>query len=207
MKDMTNRSQMWLHPRTLGVALGAMLLVPIVANAQPNVGGGQGQNPPNQNPGGGGNRPDFRNMTPEQQQQYINQRRAEMQDRMLRGAMTRGGFNNTAQQDAVVAYAKQQDASTQSLQDMGKKLVVAVSTPNVGDDEVARQLKEFQAAVAKEKERRAAARADLDKQVNYTKQPRLEMLLTMFGLVGDDSLSLGNMGGRFLGGFGGRGGN
>ena len=195
----------------LGGAFIAAIAMPCItgrAEAQPNVGGGQAQNPPNQNPGGGnGNRPDFRNMTPEQRQQFFEQQRAMMQERMLRGVMGMVGANSTAQQDAAVLYSKAQNAANESLQEMADKLVTAVSTMGVPDTEVARLLKEFQDAAAAEKERRKIARADLDKKINYSKQPRLELALTALGLLGDDSLSMGNMGARMFGGGRGGGGN
>ncbi len=205
MKDNYTRKQPLVRTLALGVAIGASAFMSGRAVAQPPAGGGQGQNPPNLNPGGGGNRPDFRTMTPEQRQQFFDQQRAGMQERMLRGILDRSGFNNTTQQDDIVAFSKEQDKATESLQTMAEKLVTAVSTMGVPDTEVARLLKEFQDAVAKEKERRKTARAELDKKVTYTKQPRLEMTLTMFGLLSDDSLSIGGMMGRMLGG-GGQGG-
>lgn len=198
MKENYTKKQPLVKALALGVAISASALMSGIAVAQPPVGGGQGQNPPNQNPGG--NRPDFGNMTPEQRRQFFEQRQSEMQERMLRGMMERGGFNNTAHQDAVVAFSKEQDKATEPLKAMGEKLVTAVSTMGVPDTEVARLLKEFQDAVAKEKARRKTARADLDKKISYTKQPRLEMMFTMFGLLSDDSLSMGAMMGRMFGG-------
>ncbi len=201
MKEICKKEQPLVKVLALGAAFGVSALVPGTAEAQPNVGGGQGQNPPNQNPGGG-NRPDVRTMTPEQRQQFFQDQQAARQERMIRGVMGTAGANNAAQQEAVITFSRAKDAATQSLQEMADKLVTAVSTMGVPDTEVARLLKEFQDAVAAEKERRKAARADLDKKINYSKQPRLEMMLTMLGLVGDDSLSMGNMGGRMFGGGG-----
>lgn len=191
MKSIGIKQQRLIKTLALGASFGMTTMMAGVAEAQPNVGGGQGQNPPNQNPGGNqGGRGDFR-------------------ERILRGMLERSGVNTQAQQDAVLAFAREQETATQSLRVMAEKLVTAVSTLGVPDTEVARLLKDLQDAVAKEKERRKTARADLDKKINYSKQPRLEMGLTMMGLIGDDSLSMGNLGGRmfgFGGGFGGPGG-
>jgi hypothetical protein len=185
------KTKKWMAPLAVACALGVTGL----ANAQPNVGGGQAQNPQNQQPGGG--RPDFRNMTPEERQQMMQQFR----ERGIRRALEGGGFTAATIQDPVVAYAKAQDAAITPLQDLARQLVEAVSTPGVTDDKIAALLKQFQEAVAAEKARRKTARAELDKKINFSKQARLEALLTSLGLVGEDSLGLGA-----LGGFGGRGG-
>lgn len=182
-------------------AVVAALSMTGAALAQPPAGGGAGANPPNweNQPG---NRPDFANMTPAQRQQFIVQR-------IVRGAMENAGFNNPAHETAVLAYAQDQAKATQPLQEMAAKLVEAISMPGVSDDQVAKLLKDFQAAVAAEKERRKTARAALDAKVNYTKLPRFEVLLSSLGLVGDDGLSLGGLaGGRggFMGMMGGMGG-
>jgi hypothetical protein len=192
---------------SLGVAFGLSAVLAGTVAAQPNVNNGAAQNPPNQNPGGnGGNRPDFRNMTPEQRQQFFQQQWAAMQERNIRRTLERAGFTNQQLEDTVVAFDAYQEEGTAPLRAMAEKLVTAVSTVGTPDADVARLLKEFQDAVAKEKERRKAGRAELDKRIGYAKQPRLELVLTTLGLVGDDSLSMANLGGggRF-GGFGGGG--
>ncbi|HEY0074834.1 MAG TPA: hypothetical protein VGB77_12080 [Abditibacteriaceae bacterium] len=187
----------------MGFVLGATGVVSGLAGAQPNAGGGNAGNPPNQDPRGGrGNFPDMRNMTPEQRREAFRKWNEEREERSLRDTLSRAGFTQQAGQDIVVAFSKEQNAAQESLRTMAEKLVTGVSTPGVPDAEVARLLKELQDAVAKEKERRKTARTALNEKLSYTENPRLELMLTTLGLIGDDSLGLNSQTGRF-GGFGG----
>jgi hypothetical protein len=192
----------------MGFVLGATGVVSGLAGAQPNAGAGNAGNPPNQDPRGGGGRgnfPDLRNMTPAQRTEALRKWNDEREERNLRDTLSRAGFTQQAGQDIVVAFSKEQNAAQESLRTMAEKLVTGVSTPGVPDAEVARLLKELQDAVAKEKERRKTARTALNEKVSYTENPRLELMLTTLGLIGDDSLGLNNLTGRFggPGGFGG----
>jgi hypothetical protein len=192
----------------MGFVLGATGVVSGLAGAQPNAGGGNAGNPPNQDPRGGrGNFPDTRNMTQEQRREAIRKWNEEREERNLRDTLSRAGFTQQAGQDIVVAFSKEQNTAQESLRTMAEKLVTSVSTPGVPDAEVARLLKELQDAVAKEKERRKTARTALNEKLSYTENPRLELMLTTLGLIGDDSLGLNSLTGRFggPGGFGGGG--
>lgn len=151
-------------------------------------------------------------MTPEEQQQMM----AQFRETRLRRQLAAANADPKAQ-DAVVQYSKAQDAATQKIQDLMRQLVEAVSTKGTPDDKIATLLKQLEDATAAEKARRQTARTALDAQTGYSKNARLNGLLTTMGLVGDESLMLGNvqganggmmgnmMGGRG-GGFGGPGG-
>jgi len=186
----------WLMgPAALAIALG---VTGTVVHAQPDPGGAPvGENPPNDP-----QRPDFRNMTPEQRQQMMQQAR----EQMLRRTLDNSGFTSRPVQDAVVAFVKAQEQATLPLQEQSRRLIEAVSTPGIPEAQVATLLTNFQTAVAAEKARRQAARAALDAKINYSKQPRLAVLLTAMGFIGDETAMLRGIGGGMMGGPGGFGG-
>ena len=79
--------------------------------------------------------------------------------------------------------------------------------PTRPTSKIATVLADFRAAVAAEKTRREAALKQLDEDISYSKNPRLDALLTMGGLIGDEASYVGGMGGGGgRGGFGGMGG-
>ena len=185
------------------MAVGAMLAVAGITLAQPPAGGGGlGQNPPNQTPGGGGGgRPNFGNMTPEQRDQMFKQ----FQERRVRGQLEGAGITDKATQDAVLAHSTDREKTRQTLRDLGRALVEAVSTKGTTDEKVADALKKFQDAVAAERARRAAADKALDAKIGYSKNARLLAVLTDLGMIGEDTLQVGpgNIGRGGFGGFGG----
>ena len=181
--------------------VGALLAMAGSALAQPPAGnGGLGQNPPNVQPGGGaggGGRPNFGNMTPEQRDQMI----AQFRERRVRGQLDGAGITDKAVQDAIVAHSVDREKTRQTLQDLGRALVEAVSTKGTTDEKIADALKKFQDAVAAERARRKGGEKALEVKISYSKSPKLLAVLTDMGLVGEETLAIGSGGG-----FGGRGG-
>lgn len=175
----------WLAgPVVLGLAVG---MAGIGLHAQPEA-------------GGGGGRPDFRNMTPEQREQMM-QRMQQMREEGMRRMLTDAGFADAIVQDAIIAFGAAQEKATQSLRQKMRQVTEAARTGAVTDAQMSTLLAEFRADVAAEKTRRAAAQKDLDTKVNFSKQPRLDALLTTMGLIGDEAAVVG--GGGPGGGFGG----
>ena len=192
-----------------------------VALAQPALQQGNAQNPANQQPGGpggpggrgpggfGGGFGGGMQMTPEEQQQWM----AQMRESRLRRQLASANADQKTQ-DAIIQYEKVQNAAGQKLQELMNQLIEAVSTKGTPDEKIAALLKQLEDATTAEKARRGQARTDLDAKIGYSRLPRLNMLLSTMGLVGDENLllggsnSMGNMGGPgggFGGGFGGRG--
>lgn len=190
------------RPRFTGLLVsGFALALPILAvQAQDET-----PAPPLQN--GSNNRPNFRNMTPEQRQQMMQERMAESFKTTLTGA----GFTEESLQNAIVEHAQAQDTAIAPLRERNQKFSQALSAGAVNDEQAAAALKTMRELVAAEKERRTTAAAALDEKIGYSKQPKLEALLTSMGLIGDEAAVLSgttNTGG-FGGGNnrGGRGGN
>ncbi|HEX8235869.1 MAG TPA: hypothetical protein VF600_07920 [Abditibacteriaceae bacterium] len=145
-------------------------------------------------------RQQLQNMTPGERQQLMRQNREAATRRLLE----RAEVTDAATQNTIVEYiAGEQEArekSRQSLRTANQKLAQAVRTGAVTQAQLGTLLGEFQNAAADEKERRATTAAELDRKVGYSKNPRLEAVLTILGAIGDESLYLaGGTGGGFGG--------
>jgi hypothetical protein len=192
---------------------GVLCALASTSFAQQNGGGNGG--------GGGGNRPNFRNMTPEQMEQF----RTQMRDRQIRGALTGAGFTDTATQDAVVNYATTQATVSTGLLPKIDALRNAFRD-NADDKTIADALAAFRTAVDEAQKNRDTAIAELDKSVSFSTKPKMEALLVMLGMIGDEAPFVANLAGQAqlpgaggggrggmggmmggMGGFGGGGGN
>jgi hypothetical protein len=187
------------------------------AQAQNNPGGG-GQNNNGGNAGQGGNRSNFRDMTPEQRQQMqaeANKRRAQEQQTWLRQAMAASGANETAAQDAVIAFVEADEKARLALQEQARALSALLIDPATTDEQFKTAVVAFRTANAAEVTRRQTELASLDAATKYSTQPRMETLLTVLGVLGSEISNLGGLGtifpespygNRGAGGRGGRGG-
>jgi hypothetical protein len=145
-------------------------------------------------------RQQLQNMTPEERQQMMRQNRETATRRLLE----RAGVSDAATQNTIVEYvASEQEArekSRQTIRTANQKVAQAVRTGAVTDAQLGILLGEFQNAVADEKERRAATASELDSKVGYSKNARLEAVLTILGAIGDESLYMAGGMGAGLGG-------
>lgn len=173
--------------------LGALALGLAGAAVQAQPGGNQG--------GQGGGRPDWQNMTPEQRTQMMQQ----FQEQRTRGTLQCYGVNDTKIQDTVVAYTKAQDASRQSIAEQARKVTEALGN-GTADAQVFALFNQLREMIAAEKTREQKDLATLDTLVKYSANPRLGIVLTMMGIIGDESKYLGGGGRGGFGGFGGFGG-
>jgi hypothetical protein len=152
--------------------------------------------------GAPGDRPDFRNMTPEEREQAMQR----MRSQGTRNALQRAGVTDAATQDAILSYTEAQDKARQPLRDQSRKIADMLQDATATDAQVATELRSFRAAVAAEKLRSTRALADLSTKTGYRTKPRLEALLTMMGVLGDEAAYIGAMPGGMRGGPGGVGG-
>ncbi|MBV9865850.1 MAG: hypothetical protein JO316_10890 [Abitibacteriaceae bacterium] len=190
------------HKFSVGtLALAASLSLAGAVQAQPNpADANKGANPPNWPQGNNQNnqRGNFQNMTPEQRQQMIQQ----FQEQRTRRVLTAAGFTDAATQDPIVAFANAQEKARQPLLDRFQKLAQALRANAATDAELSASLNDLRQAVADEKTRNEKALKDLDAKVSYTKKPHLEALLTVLGIIGDESSFITGGMGRGMGGLG-----
>ncbi|RYX84922.1 hypothetical protein EON83_08265 [bacterium] len=198
------------------LTVGALCVLASVSFAQQNGGGGggggrRGQN--GQNGGGGGmGGQNFRNMTPAQREEM----RATMRANQLRQGLTGAGFTDTATQDAVVEFAKTQGTTATGILPKIEALRAAFRD-NADDKTVSDALAAYRTAVDEAEKTRATAIADLDKSISFSTKPKLEALLVMLGVIGDENGFVSNLAGQaqlpgagggrgMMGGMGGPGG-
>lgn len=130
--------------------------------------------------------------TPEQMQVQ----RTQMLKRMLEGA----GITDPKTQDPVVAFAGEREAAGRDLQEKMRAVNAALRNGAATDKEIAATLDNLRSAVAAEKTRRAVAEKALDADIGFSKNPRLDAILTTMGLIGDEAAIAGGGPGGMRGG-------
>ena len=124
-------------------------------------------------------------------------------DEAIRKMMTLGGVPDVATQDAVLEHMKEDVEARKPLRALGLKLFEALRAGDVNDDQMLALITDYRAAQDAEGTRREDAQHVLDAKVNFTRNPRLEAMLLLAGLIGDGS-GLMNAGPGGYGGYGGR---
>lgn len=124
-------------------------------------------------------------------------------DEAIRKMMAMGGVPEIATQDAVLAYMKEDVEARRPLREAGMKLFQALRAADVNDEQMLALVTDYRAAQETEKVRREQAQNALDAKVNFTRNPRLEAMLLLAGLIGDG----GGLVGGGQGGYNPRGAN
>jgi Ca2+-binding EF-hand superfamily protein len=103
----------------------------------------------------------------------------------LRRLMTQAGIGEGATQDAILEYVRADLHARSSLREQGTKLIQALRAGAVTDDQMAALVADYRAAQQVEKSRREVAEAQLDAKISYSKNPRLEAMLLLAGVIGE----------------------
>jgi hypothetical protein len=143
--------------------------------------------------GGGGNN----RITPEQRQQFMAQfeaQRAQAREDWQRQAMNSAGLTDAAAQGLVIEYEKKQSAAKTALLEKARALSTLIATPATPEATVKTELAAFRAAVAAHEKQQASDLEALDTQVKYSTSPRIEGLLTLLGILGNETKVLGGVG-------------
>lgn len=209
-----NRLYQFLSARGPVIAVAAFsCLAANSASAQPDANNaGKADNPDNRAVGGGrggnfgGGRGGFQ-MTPEQRQRMETEQ-AERREQMIRALLNRAGYTDAATVDPILAFVKEQDKAAAGIREQTNKLQQALRNEVTTEAQTATLLNDLHAAADTEKERRVTATKALDGKISFTKKPKLEAILTVLGIIGDEAslASTGTVLGGGMGGFGGRGG-
>ena len=160
------------------------------------------------------------NMTPEaraqmqQRMEQFRQQREEERWNWVREALTSAGFAEQALQNGVIEMMKAETTGTEALREMERQLAAKLVDPAFQPEAFPAELKAFRDAVAKYQEDKTAALKQFDVTHKYSTQPKLETVLTVLGVLGTETTTLGGLGQVFpdspfgRGGFGrGQGGN
>lgn len=148
--------------------------------------------------------------------------RAQMREAQLRTTLSNAGYTDTAIQDPIVELARMEQQEAQKLLPQINALRSALlSTQNTTNTNgfntntrttnarnvnavrntattrpVADMLEDYRKTVADLQEARNTAIADLDKTISFSNDPTLEALLTMLGIIGDETGFVSSMAGQ-----------
>jgi len=197
---MTKKIQQKCLAGSLALALCGSLTSAAFAQPDPNN-APKAENPPNRTRAARPVRPNMANMTPEQRQAAM----AQVREQTVRRLLERSGFAEKALQDDVIAFIKEEDKLRLPLREENRKVAEALRNQGGTEDEIRTALTNLRTAVDKEKTRRAEATKAFAAKANLAQKPRLEALLTMLGIIGDEAaiIGAGAGAGAMAGGMGG----
>ena len=124
------------------------------------------------------------------------QKTLKKQEQAWRKTLKGADINDKDVQNAIVSFADERYRERMAIVAETDQLIKVVHDSTVPDDEVKDYLAGFRKAVAEERTRRASADAqtqliqevgDLDRKIGFSKAPRLESVLVLMGLLGDET--------------------
>ena len=120
--------------------------------------------------------------------------RQKLQEQILRDNLGRYGVADKKLQDAIVAFVTAQEESRRKLRATAASLhqVTGIHEENLNQFIPDGLLKYLEAAKNAKEERETAIKA-LDKEINFSGNPRLMAALTLIGIIGDASWLTGDV--------------
>jgi hypothetical protein len=118
--------------------------------------------------------------------------RAEREKRAeeMRRLMASFGFADRELQDTVLRYIDDEIRARSQVRREGAALLRLLRDKNLSEKEMDDGLMAYRNAMETERGRRALAENQLDERIRFRSQPRLEAMLTLFGVVGESSAPL-----------------
>lgn len=170
----------------LSLTLAASALTAGHAFAQPDLDNQpKGENPPAQ----AGWQQMWQKMTPEQRTQSMQT----MMEKIVRDAIERLGINDAETQNLVVDTMREQDATYEAVRAEHLKVAQALMDNEADEVKMTALLQGLRDASEKARVARQASIKTLDERIAFSQQPRLEALLTMLGLVGNETEHVGGV--------------
>lgn len=134
---------------------------------------------------------------------------AELRWEWIRQTLVASSYTDATMQNSIIEFMKAQETARQPLREQAQALTVLLVNPETQDADLQTGLATFRTAVAADQARYTTELTALDTSVKYSTQPRLETLLTVLGIVGQEAPTLGGVGVLFpespMGTGGGRG--
>jgi len=114
----------------------------------------------------------------------------QQREQKMRELMAEFGVAEPAIQDAVIAYMASEAMAQRPLRLQGRRLIIALKAQAadanaVTDDQMRVLVADFRVALDADLERTMEAEAALDNQIGYSKNPRLEAMLVLLGIIGN----------------------
>jgi hypothetical protein len=140
----------------------------------------------------------IQNLTPEQRQALIDRLQngdagqpapgpVQTVEDAQRALLNSGGITDKEVQDAIIAFVNEQNKAREPLSKQARQLSSALADPATTGDQASALLQSFRDASTQHKENYKNALAQLDAKISYTTDPRLESMLTLIGILGDES--------------------
>ena len=108
------------------------------------------------------------------------------QERRVRDLMVGFGVIDAGVQDALLAHIGAQVRARTRVRQLGVELYQALRRPALANEEVRRLLNDYQVALEADGGERARAEEALNNRIGFRDQPRLEAMLMLFGIIGDN---------------------
>lgn len=136
-------------------------------------------------------------MTPAERGAALEAAREEEKANWIRQTLTAARYTDVELQNAVVEFMQAQEKARVPLRAAAFNLTPRIIDPAATDEQLKTDLAAFRDAVTKDQERYKTELAALDAKVKFSTQPRLETLLTVLGVIGQEAPTLGGVGAIF----------
>ncbi len=146
------------------------------------------------------------NLPPEEKQQLqqLMQAPEDKREAWVRQVLVASGFTDAEVQTSIIDFIRAQEQARAPLRIAAFALSKSLVNPALTDEQLKATLAAYRDAVARDQERYDQQLAALDEKINYSTQPRLELLLSALGVLGQETATLGGIGAIFPdSGFGG----
>jgi hypothetical protein len=179
MKKVTPRIWMLGLLLVMGLTTSTVFAQPDPAN-QP-----KGDNPPTQADW----QKMWQNMTPEQRRQAVQT----MTEQIVRGSLEEMGFKDAETKELVINAMREQSTIFEPVRAQHLKVAQALMNKDTTDEQMTTLMQGLREASEKARVAREASVKTLDDRIAFSQQPRLEALLTMLGLVGNETEHVGGV--------------
>lgn len=105
----------------------------------------------------------------------------------IRRMLFQAGVGEPALQDAVLEYVREDLEARKPLREQGARLFRALREGDFSEAQLSVLVSEYRAAQTEEKKRQEHAEKLLDAKIGFSKNPRLEAMLLLSGLIGENS--------------------
>lgn len=105
----------------------------------------------------------------------------------IRRMLAQAGVGDTDLQDAVLEYVQEDLEARRPLRELGGKLFRALREGDLAEEQLSALVSDYRIAQIEEKKRQERAEKLLDEKIGFSKNPRLEAMLLLSGLIGENS--------------------
>lgn len=105
----------------------------------------------------------------------------------IRQMLAQSGLEDAVLQDTVLEYVREDLEARKPLREQGAKLLRVLRDGTLTEEQLSALVADYRTAQLEEKVRQENAQKMLDEKINFSKNPRLEAMLLLSGLIGESS--------------------